>query len=45
LKNKNYNIDFIKNFYLWLAKILNIKTSYEDLEIASINNIKSILMF
>jgi len=44
LKNKNYNIDFIKNFYLWLAKILNIKTSYEDLEIASINNIKSIFL-
>ena len=44
LKNKNYNIDFIKNFYLWLAKKLNIKTSYEDLEIASINNIKAIFM-
>ena len=24
LKNKSYNIDFIKDFYLWLAKILNI---------------------
>ena len=44
LKNKSYNIDFIKDFYLWLAKILNIKTSYEDLEIASINNIKAIFM-
>ena len=44
LKNKSYNIDFIKNFYLWLAKLLNINTSYEDLEIAAINNIKNIFI-
>lgn len=44
LKNKNYNIDFIKEFYLWLAKFLNIKTTYEDLEIAAINNIRNIFL-
>lgn len=44
LKNKNYNIDFIKDFYLWLAKILNINTTYDDLEIAAINNIKTIFI-
>jgi len=44
IKNNDYNIDFIKDFYLWLAKLLNIKTSYEDLEITALNNIKTIFL-
>lgn len=42
IKNYNYNNNFIKNFYLWLAKLLNINTTYNDLEIAAFNDISTI---
>ena len=44
IKTPDYDINFIKEFYLWLAKLLNITTNYEDLEITAINNIKTIFI-
>jgi hypothetical protein len=42
IKNLNYNKNFIKDFYLWLAKLLNIKTTYSDLETSAFNDIQTI---
>ena len=42
INNNNYNNSFIKEFYLWLANILNIKTTYDDLEISAFNDIQII---
>lgn len=42
IKNNNYNKDFIKDFYLWFAKYLNIKTTYTDLETSAFNDIQII---
>ena len=42
VKNDNYNKTFIKDFYLWLADILNIKTTYEDLITSAFNDIQII---
>jgi hypothetical protein len=42
IKNNNYNKNFIKDFYLWLAKYLNIKTTYTDLETLAFNDIQII---
>jgi hypothetical protein len=42
INNSNYNNTFIKEFYLWLANILNIKTSYDDLESSAFNDIQII---
>jgi hypothetical protein len=38
----NYNRHAFKELYLWLAGILNIKTTYADLENAAINEIQQI---
>jgi hypothetical protein len=40
INNNNYNNTFIKEFYLWLANILNIKTTYDDLETSAFNDIQ-----
>jgi hypothetical protein len=42
IKNTKYDINYIKNFYLWLAAVLNIKTSYDDLITTAINDISAI---
>ena len=42
IKNNNYDKNFIKDFYLWLAKYLNIKTTYSDLETSAFNDIQII---
>ena len=42
IKNNNYNKNFIKDFYLWLAKLLNIRTTYTDLETTAFNDIQII---
>jgi hypothetical protein len=42
IKNNNYNKNVIKDFYLWLAKYLNIKTTYSDLETSAFNDIQII---
>jgi len=42
INNPKYNNNIIKDFYLWFANILNIKTTYNDLETAAINDIKII---
>ena len=42
INNTNYNNSFIKEFYLWLAHILNIKTTYNDLETSAFNDIQII---
>jgi hypothetical protein len=39
INNYNYNHNIIKEFYLWLANILNIKTTYEELESSALNDI------
>ena len=42
INNPKYNNNIIKDFYLWFANILNIKTTYNDLETSAINDIKII---
>ena len=42
INNPKYNNIIIKEFYLWLAEILNIKTSYNELEISAFNEIQII---
>jgi len=42
IKNTNYDINYIKNFYLWLAAVLDIKTSYDDLKTTAINDMTAI---
>ena len=42
IKNSIYTKNYIKDFYLWLANILNIKTTYEDLETSAFNDIQII---
>jgi hypothetical protein len=42
IKNTNYDINYIKDFYLWFASILNIKTTYNDLISIAYNDMKSI---
>jgi hypothetical protein len=42
IKNTNYDINYIKEFYLWFASILNIKTTYEDLKSIAYNDMKAV---
>ncbi len=42
IKNDNYTRNSLKELYLWLATLLNIKTTYADLEIAALNEIQKI---
>ena len=42
IKNDKYNRNFIKEFYLWLANLLNIKTDYNDLVLSAYDKIKTV---
>jgi hypothetical protein len=42
IKNDNYTRQSLKDLYLWLASLLNITTTYNDLELAAINDIQII---
>ena len=42
IKTPTYTRNSLKDLYLWFAKLLNIKTSYADLELAALNNIQTI---
>jgi len=42
IKNEEYNRNSLKELYLWLATLLNIKTTYADLEKAALNDIQVI---
>jgi hypothetical protein len=42
IKTSTYTRHSLKDLYLWFASLLNIKTSYSDLELAALNNIQTI---
>jgi hypothetical protein len=42
IKNTEYDRNSLKELYLWLAGLLNIKTTYADLEKAALNDIQKI---
>jgi hypothetical protein len=42
IKSDNYTRNSLKDLYIWFATLLNIKTSYADLELAALNSIQTI---
>ena len=42
IRNDNYDRNSLKELYLWLATLLNIKTTYADLEKSALNDIQKI---